>query len=107
MSGHTPGPWVFMPLAAPYGRKEDTSQPDRWGVVQCFEDDPPLAEIGPHGTVEDARLIAAAPDLLEAAKRMQAYLWQAGVKAEAGSYNPLEDLAASLDVLIAKAEGTP
>jgi hypothetical protein len=96
MSGHTPGPWRYQDDGYVFGGD---------GGIVCDLIGNEVGDNGEDRMDATGELIAAAPDLLEAAKRTQAYLWQAGIKAEVGSYNPLEDLAASLDVLIAKAEG--
>lgn len=53
----------------------------------------------------NARLIAAAPELLEACLRIQAQFRQAGLESKAGSLNPIEDNAAQIDAVILKALG--
>ena len=54
---------------------------------------------------EDAKLIAAAPELLEACLRIQAQFQQAGIESKAGSLNPIEDNAAQIDAVILKSLG--
>lgn len=54
---------------------------------------------------ERAKLICAAPELLEACLRIQAQFRQAGVESKAGSLNPIEDSAAQIDAAISKALG--
>ncbi|WP_205950278.1 hypothetical protein [Pantoea stewartii] len=53
----------------------------------------------------NARLIAAAPELLECCLRIQAQFRQAGIESKAGSLNPIEDNAAQIDAAIIKALG--
>lgn len=53
----------------------------------------------------NAKLIAAAPELLEACLRIQAQLRQAGITSVAGSLNPAQDSAAQIDSAILKALG--
>lgn len=68
MSGHTPGPWVLLEdrIAAPCDEHFPCEKTIAWlgtkrgdAVLQC--------SIGKN-EIENARLIAAAPDLLEALK---------------------------------------
>jgi len=59
----------------------------------------------PSTVAENANLIAAAPELLEACLRIQAQFRQAGVESKAGSMNPIEDNAAQIDAVISKALG--
>jgi hypothetical protein len=54
---------------------------------------------------EDATLIAAAPDLLEALLRVRAQFSQAGFSPIAGSLNPVEDNFAFINSAIDKALG--
>lgn len=73
MVGHTPGPWEIL-----YAGQEEMDMSE----AECIALDMPVASIGPINYCEfpagskqniereyaDARLIASAPDLLEAAK---------------------------------------
>ncbi len=66
MTQHTPGPWTIEQFAHPYGKTEDrtitsytrTGNPLRIGRAYNV--------MGPNETDANARLIAAAPDMLEA-----------------------------------------
>jgi len=62
-------------------------------------------EIQDIGKIEDAYLIAAAPDLLEALLRTRAQYMQAGIDAIPGSLNPVEDNHDFINAAIAKALG--
>lgn len=64
-----------------------------------------IASCGGQRRVENAYLIAAAPELLEACLRIQAQFRQAGIESKAGSLNPVEDNAAQIDAVIFKALG--
>lgn len=60
---HTPGPWIVDPAEdVPLAVIQDT--PDGFGVAE-------IVAQGPEGEA-DARLIAAAPDMLEALQRIVA-----------------------------------
>lgn len=95
---HTPGPW----------RLTDEVQTDRgrtWGI-NAWEDtsgitgDARLAEV--FSIVENARLVAAAPDLMEACK------FSLSVHKAQGMFDASERLAIErLERAIAKASGTP
>jgi hypothetical protein len=71
MTNHTPGPWYIEQFAHPYGKTEDrtitgytrTGNPLRIGRAYNV--------MGPNETDANARLIAAAPDMLEALKIAQ------------------------------------
>ncbi|NWA63016.1 hypothetical protein HX773_19095 [Pantoea sp. B9002] len=80
------------------------------GTLILNDEDECIASIGGRETTHEendfnAKLIAAAPHMLEALKRAQAQFWQAGIKADANSLNPIEELAARIDVVISKALG--
>lgn len=70
MSAHTPGPWVFKQNVEPGDVSHIATV--AWREDYCIGRDfsvPDMASYDDHGTAEaDARLIAAAPDLLEALK---------------------------------------
>lgn len=88
---HEPGPWV---LGGCSGRMITT--PDGY-VGDGF-----IADVD---TLANARLIAAAPELLEALLRVRAQFDQAGYSPVAGSLNPVEDNYAFINSVIAKALG--
>lgn len=67
MSKHTPGPWVCMPTTA----KHSTKQSVRLDVLSEGVEFSPSFVAGDI-LPEDARLIAAAPDLLDALKALSA-----------------------------------
>ena len=66
MSKHTPAPWNFV--LGPMGMTAEVEAPD-WGcisVTKLFRSNPEVAE----RQLANARLIAAAPELLEALRRL-------------------------------------
>lgn len=64
-----------------------------------------VASCGGQRRDENANLIAAAPELLEACLRMRNQIYAAGYEAEAGSMNPTKCLLAQVEVAITKALG--
>lgn len=91
MSGHTPGPWVYMGMVT----VEDV---EAW-TVKCADKRYIRAEGRSYDEAEaNARLIAAAPDLLIALKR----LYVAMFEINPNDYTP--NLQEAADA-IAKAEG--
>ena len=97
MSEHTPGPWVVCPIQKEdllHSRKVGTG-PEGWlGVAQAHGDTQEEADA-------NARLIAAAPDLLEACRIALVYL-----ESDADDQQEREDWA-QIRVAIHKAEGKP
>lgn len=91
---HTPGPWNARPTA---------SLGPQW-VVYPEADGPDIAIIYDHGNTEaNAHLIAAAPELLEACRRIAVYA-QSGTHPHLANY--LQTFAGQqLINAIAKAEG--
>ena len=79
---YKPGPWV-------YERRDVGNDLDVFDILELYEDDPPIATVGPHGTEADARLIAAAPDLLKALKESFAMLYETEPLTEHASFFPL------------------
>lgn len=96
MSKHTPGPWTVSEL-------------DAVGNVSefCIFIEPNVAVIerktSPENDMPDARLIAAAPEMLEALKSARDALAQ--VTAHPMSFWDCSQDVAALDLVIAKAEG--
>ena len=97
MTAHTPGPWAY--------RQDDTGE-DAFVVVS--DGRPYVATV--HGGARDwtehnARLIAAAPDLLAVAQHSATALRLSGVEANAHSENHIEWLLHQTEAAIAKAKG--
>lgn len=105
----TPGPWFIKPVP-------DCTMEGAVNVIQTHNNN----GLGFHiayasGWIDDeqtkaeadanARILAAAPELLEVCLRIQAQFRQAGVESKAGSLNPIEDNAAQIDAVILKALG--
>lgn len=94
----TPGPWAVNIIGAHW------NNPGFKHIEVTFsEDDECVCDTVYQ--IEDANLIAAAPELLEACLRTQAQFRQAGIEAKSGSLNPAEDNASRIDAAIAKALG--
>lgn len=101
MSAHTPGPWRWMnsnSLVGDHGRRPavltgvDIRQRGEDGRLRSLEVDS-----------SDARLIAAAPDLLAVLKDAREELRLCREKDWSGPYDPT--LKGRIDAAIAKAEG--
>lgn len=94
MSGFkgTPGPWTYD------AREREISDCDSNVVATTRGGD----FIGVM-TINNGRLIAAAPDLLEACERARSHLYQAGYEPKENSLNPNEDLLFQLNATISKA----
>lgn len=97
MSAHTPGPWVWWTSNSWKRLKRDDI-----GITQNVMEPYVCSDGHPDCTVSDAdmRLIAAAPDLLEALKRA-VEIMDPSIPGSPGSV--MEDAKAA----IAKAEGKP
>ena len=76
MSKHTPGPWIVDALRYGY----DISAPEARCLITTSSD--PKMVWGAIGREADARLIAAAPELLEALESLLAQVEQYGHKPE-------------------------
>ena len=66
MSGHTPGPWVVRERGLGYGVETQMGTT----VATCWRFNRGIADATPSMEEANARLIAAAPDLLEALERL-------------------------------------
>ena len=89
MSAHTPGPWRADPSCN--GLAIESAAHGNVGIVNLAR-----------ASVADARLIAAAPDLLEACQTVLAG-FDRGIAVDANTVNGL--VAARLRSAVAKAEG--
>ena len=107
MSGHTPGPWLYRPQEFDdWGtvRASPDEQGRMWPICQArnpavrHDDYGRFRENGTDPFEANARLIAAAPELLEVARMV------VGASDLAGFSGPLGDAARAA---IAKATGTP
>lgn len=105
---HTPGPWRVGPSNDVQGRYADSSQiwVPHGAVSHCV-----VASVNYHLSQSEAnaRLIAAAPDLLKAAKEVLAGLNARidAALADGGHAVPVFHGIAELHAAIAKAENTP
>lgn len=101
MTAHTPGPWVITPHPTP--------NVDVFGVGEVMDDKETQYALSHticyQNAEANARLIAAAPELLDVAQRSAAALVSAGVESNASSDNPLEWLLHMTLAAIAKAKG--
>jgi len=99
MSKHTPGPWVFSAIDSTEGfLVVEKARPKSLVATVCKRNG--CGWTCPHEEPwANARLIAAAPDLLEAAKTLMEY-WDNGTPVRPGC----EDIE-TLRAAIAKAEG--
>ncbi|WP_442256118.1 hypothetical protein ACS0OT_07185 [Stenotrophomonas maltophilia group sp. RY12688] len=106
MSKHTPGPWIIDPkflcevqtadhktIASCWERRDAGSHIEVTGTLECSEE----------VSIANARLIAAAPDLLEALIRLEAELVE-DKYGECYEPSPFENLALAR-AAIAKATG--
>lgn len=101
----TPGPWEISELIV-------NSNGERTGVFIAKTGGGIVGQSYINCTVYDleaslrnARLMAAAPDLLEACLRARNQFYAAGYEPKAGSMNPAECLLAQLIAAISKALG--
>lgn len=103
MSAHTPSPWTHYDDTTPAGKT------GRHEVVALGRTVAHIYYADEQGKA-DARLISVAPDLLQAAKRLHAFLtkpeWQYADYMEGSQVDEdIEREAAALAALIAKATG--
>jgi len=102
MSKHTPGPWHIFTKAVAEGRQHNFARIS-YGTNECGD--------GPEGFVAgvadmtgaDLALIAAAPDLLEALKRIMPYANTGAAVRDV--YTPEQPEFVAARAAIAKAEG--
>lgn len=113
MSAHTPGPWreidgyrVYSALGADSGDGAEADSNDAWCICICKGDEVPMTGWGgtqvPLGwgpTTANAKLIAAAPDLLESCKALDRLVVMVDCLQE---FHPVVQKARAA---IAKAEG--
>ena len=97
MSAHTPGPWVASKHA---GWCVSVKGAGTLLVCGGQSEDPPENQ-----AAANARLIAAAPELLEALKAWSIASWLAGVAPDIDSNDPFASMLAQTHAAIAKAEG--
>jgi len=100
VSAHTPGPWVVEHCYAGGRTVCQMRSPDKLVCVNASADSQ-----GPYlATLENARLMAAAPDLLEALKEVRRFLdHDEPVRIAASAHD--RQLMETVDAAIAKAEG--
>jgi len=91
---HTPGPWSVYDQ---YSERPEIRGPEESGVLVCVMAAWGVAADTPSPTQANARLIAAAPELLALCKEW-AKAW------EEGEFSP--DITSRMNAAIAKAEGT-
>ncbi|EAX3299497.1 hypothetical protein JYN54_09680 [Salmonella enterica subsp. enterica serovar Muenchen] len=103
---HTPGPWYavqnnsFIDITTALGRYDGKVIADTCSSGYSFDNGDC---INGETTVANAKLIAAAPELLEACLRARNHLFAAGYEPEEGSINPNACLLAQLISVIDKA----
>jgi hypothetical protein len=110
MSKHTPGPWKAQPREFPEGQWFLEGQ---WEVVSTCKTERLIAEAAPHidsdSEEANARLIAAAPELLEALEYLAAIAGTGLLHRQSldkqGMVELFEEARAAALAAIAKAEG--
>lgn len=99
MSEHTPGPWRAEPRDGPNWRVHS----EDYGTIAYLADPYHAA---PKGEIEaNARLMASAPDLLEAAKTANAFLRWLAQEGKCGDMDGWCVAQQEVSAAIAKAEG--
>jgi hypothetical protein len=102
MSKHTPGPWIFEP--APHGAFDICKDPNSMGRYMV------IATRGPHDVRAaemhaNARLIAAAPDLLQALLNLVGTMCAADGSDMEADLDAIDAKVAAAIAAIAKATG--
>jgi len=105
MSKHTPGPWTIEPVR-PYvvdGRLHTIVNNERYptAFVPAWDDPLPGEVEGAEEAKANARLIAAAPEMLQVLKWAEEH----AAESEAGRDDAWYQNLAKLEAVIAKAEG--
>lgn len=109
MSKYTPGPWEVARtahgeagLSILYKDRSSNAQWVKWEMARVGLNSRKITE----KTEANARLIAAAPDMLEALKKASTQLW-ASYEVTGGSHGDGigKETAEMIDAVIAKAEG--
>ena len=99
MTGHTPGPWRFGQYTEGNGAVTLWAVTDQYGALLASD----------ISAEQDARLIAAAPDLLQVLEgfRLVADAWRKGsaMQGDEDAKARAEQLFACIDTVVAKATG--
>jgi hypothetical protein len=111
MTNHTPGPWSYHAQQRGILGEPETLRPNGYNVraVEPVKfGGTPLADVGTTHSATDeanARLIAAAPDLLEAAEAVKAKITGPQVMTVGEANKLLAEVFNLIDPAIAKAKG--
>lgn len=105
MTAHTRGPWLVGPFGEIWPASDVAFVGGKWRE-KCPEPRIIASPVKSHPEVEaNARLIAAAPELLEAARQLSAVYDGIYVKMSDSEMALCRDAWAKMDAAIAKAEG--
>jgi hypothetical protein len=120
LASHTPGPWKVQPLQYDQGGTIAICSTPGCGIIATIppmnEDDEPTAETAQRDPCDEAnaRLIAAAPELLEALEASEDLLRDIGTAAESGNPYSRAELESAINrvstenqAAIRKAKGEP
>lgn len=91
MSGHTSGPWLVQDNRDTHGQlRVDSVSEGAVCIVRAIPTDPPHPSYTDPTAIADARLIAAAPDLLEALRGLLEWADQSAetIEDEYGPFGP-------------------
>ena len=100
---HSPGPWIVDPVDPLNIISPALSTPPRWEIIaKCSGPSLSTDETGKKRALADARLIAAAPDLLSALKAVQPEMRR---EHDAGDGHFSTAEVEAVEAAIAKAEG--